>query len=783
MRGAVDKMKTGRLVQRILGYAATSFLAMCAGLFVNKLVTFSPFSYAPEHLVIAVSIFLVGIPFYIAYAYVYDYSDSSSLWPHHKTVIILVGVIFILMAIIVLLLISKFASIYKYVGLLILQFSLMVTHTVHTVCLYGKNEKKLIRNWLINPVLFSIALGFALPHAVANIEGSYFHLNFVPIYAFLAYSAMQMLFKKILTKRRFRNISLTIITIIVLVFSLSLIPYPNIPEWIKNLFVCAVFSAFFASFESWRITDSVIRKLNESDIGNNAHYKSTATAMCLGLLVIPCLLLTDYFQSVFYFGVMSLGIFGCFYWFVCGTSSKRFLSQNWVLLKNILGFIILLLVCVDLGMKFSLPKWIADFYGVFQFQTLLAVFGVFLFLANSFLSEYFQHKKRIIMGDIVLDASSSRGKAWIIIKKMFSKPRNFNRALGMLSFVIFLVLFLIDIMGNHADSVKNQIRAAELLYFIISILCIIFDICEKVLDFKKDNNVFLPSAGNANDNNAQSSYSKSVLGSFRGVLRLVRVSTGLLIEAIVTIPLVANSVPLSHALLCGLPFAITAMAGFALNDCVDYRKDAISKPHRAIPNGMISHLSAYRVVIVLFATSFLTSIAAASTQLEFVIYLLTMFGVIFYNIVVKHVAALKTILAALICVMPIVFVGIFTENSIVAVPVAAFAMIYVIGREIRMDILDCEGDRADGIRTLPIILGERIAIILSNIAIYSALFCICFLSLFYSNSTYISLLLVIIMISQIICECMWRSFNRSAMRKSILVQWIPMVAGLLIFIV
>jgi geranylgeranylglycerol-phosphate geranylgeranyltransferase len=686
-------------------------------------------------------------------------------------------------------------------------------HIVITVILIkktisgGKRKIPFIRDWLVNPVLYTVVTGFSIT-AILNDSKNwllYISQGVLFIYILIQFFAEKYginLYNLVLSKRfedKPRNIyliiSLFFITAIVLLFVVYIPKYPNIPEFVKIPFICAVFSTFIASFEAWKITAEMIKRNDSVEAGNNPYYKSTSAAMCLSIIIVPCLLLSDKFYAIFYFGAIFIGIIACFYWFLRGTTTNRFLykykkddtnkERNWACRKNIFGFSVLVLLCADSILKVPLPDGIRLFYVFFQWQTLYAVFGIFILLARSFLKEYFETKKRKIKEGYNFHCEPNRKRALIVIKIMFANPRNFNRALGILSFLIFTCLFLFDLLGTHSiDNNLIKLRAAEIVYFFISIFCIIFDIGEKMLDFSDKDTSKNQNDGNQNKiigDKEMSPITNFTLQKIKGIVRLLRFPTVLLIESIVLIPLLANGNSLATSFLFGLPFTLAAMVGFAENDCMDIDKDTISKPHRALPSGLITFPEAQKMTYMMSVLTVISISLISRNLLQAMLYFSAFIGVLTYNYFVKNIALLKVFVAAFISTLPIIFVGIFLKNYFYAIPVALIAFIYISGRELRMDILDQAGDSAACIRTFPLVFGRKVSSRISSFCIYIALLLSVILAIFYNHKVFGYMMIPCIILAQIICELYWYDQSNIKKRRSILFQWFPMIMSLFIF--
>ncbi len=154
------------------------------------------------------------------------------------------------------------------------------------------------------------------------------------------------------------------------------------------------------------------------------------------------------------------------------------------------------------------------------------------------------------------------------------------------------------------------------------------------------------------------------------------------------------------------------IASVVVNDFRDTDIDRISNPSRPLVTGAIDP-STYRTIGFLFFTASLFLAAIVSTQAAL---LLVLYQAIAYlysadPLRLKSIPVIATALAAGASLL-ILFMGFIvfsTEKNIVALPVTIpwllfFAYLAIIPVK---DFKDTEGDRADGVMTLPVLFGEE----------------------------------------------------------------------------
>lgn len=169
-------------------------------------------------------------------------------------------------------------------------------------------------------------------------------------------------------------------------------------------------------------------------------------------------------------------------------------------------------------------------------------------------------------------------------------------------------------------------------------------------------------------------------------------------------------IPLSAALSVATAVTLSAFAIYAVNDIYDVKIDAINASERPIPSGKISLNEAKTIAVVLFIISFLVAMSVSSTALLCV--------AVFSGLGVGYSVPpfrFKDGYFANVCWglgIAVVIIGGASVSSINADSiVAAFALAFLTGGcGLTKDLKDIEGDKALGIRTIPLLLGEKRAI-------------------------------------------------------------------------
>lgn len=164
-------------------------------------------------------------------------------------------------------------------------------------------------------------------------------------------------------------------------------------------------------------------------------------------------------------------------------------------------------------------------------------------------------------------------------------------------------------------------------------------------------------------------------------------------------------------------------AGNVINDYFDYNIDLINKPERPIPSGRISLKNGRNYGYLLFIAGticgFLISYLTGN-WIPFAIVLIADVILYLYAYKLKTTPLIGNLTVGFMTGFGFVFAGFSINNPsiiITSIYLGFFAFVMTTAREIVKDIEDIEGDKADGARTLPILIGEKKPAILAAILI------------------------------------------------------------------
>ncbi|APW99440.1 geranylgeranylglycerol-phosphate geranylgeranyltransferase [Halobiforma lacisalsi AJ5] len=149
-------------------------------------------------------------------------------------------------------------------------------------------------------------------------------------------------------------------------------------------------------------------------------------------------------------------------------------------------------------------------------------------------------------------------------------------------------------------------------------------------------------------------------------------------------------------------------AGNAINDYFDREIDRINRPDRAIPRGAVSPRGALAFSIVLFAVAVV--LAVMLPTLAIAIAGINLLSLVAYTELFKGLPGLGNALVAYLVGSTFLFGAAAVGEIAPAVVLFLLAAIATLTREIVKDVEDLEGDREEGLNTLPIAVGEQRAL-------------------------------------------------------------------------
>ncbi|OAQ51179.1 prenyltransferase [Natrinema mahii] len=152
-------------------------------------------------------------------------------------------------------------------------------------------------------------------------------------------------------------------------------------------------------------------------------------------------------------------------------------------------------------------------------------------------------------------------------------------------------------------------------------------------------------------------------------------------------------------------------AGNAINDYFDREIDRINQPERAIPRGAVSPRGALAFSVLLFAGA--VALAVTLPAAAIAIAGVNLLALVAYTEFFKGLPGLGNALVAYLVGSTFLFGAAAVGEIAPAVVLFVLAAIATLTREIIKDVEDVEGDREEGLNTLPIAIGERRALVVA----------------------------------------------------------------------
>jgi geranylgeranylglycerol-phosphate geranylgeranyltransferase len=193
-------------------------------------------------------------------------------------------------------------------------------------------------------------------------------------------------------------------------------------------------------------------------------------------------------------------------------------------------------------------------------------------------------------------------------------------------------------------------------------------------------------------------------------------------------------------LLIFFSMAFITSAGFSINDYFDRESDAVIKPRRPIPSGVLSLKQVVAISSFLFAAGL--ALAFLINWLSFLILLVDCILLVFYSALIKRKSGFAAnVLVGLLVGTAFIYGEATSTQTISLVSLSLYPICFgTIGGNILRDILSLEGDSKIGYPTLPQKIGNKgsvrvaalffmLTAILAPLPFFLQFFGICYLSL------------------------------------------------------
>lgn len=622
----------------------------------------------------------------------------------------------------------------------------------------------IVRHRLVWPVVLSIGISLYYGLSFSALSTSLKPL--IPIGFILFVYFLSEAFR--LSKRKYVVVTLlfsTGFTIITVLLKTNIINLPNLTglgDFFSSMLFCVTVSAYLAVFEAWKVTSDIAKvgqvtvngadsaigvtsSPNQSSSLEKANQYSIATliALMISVWAMPFFFVFSQYGVFFLIGFVVHAFLSFSFWYVFGRG-KYLVDLKWGRIKNVSGLVFLALLVLVTFLDTKPSQHIFKGFASLDGLSLLA-WGSTLTLATF----YFDIRR----------AFRRKNRRGIWFKTLITKI-NVIRFWSILC--LFASFILVRLASGYAEGSEEYYKA-ELAFSVYGIcigICFVVVLLDSI-------NIRPP---------------MSTIGTYLfGLLILSRIVTSSLISLAVLIPSLNRGNSFYDSLAHSLPFFLTAVGGFALNDFYDVGKDKVNKPYRAIPSGKLSARLVLAVSLIFLFAAVVLSIILSRTSTEFVLYALTLLGVSTYNYFVKYLSISKTFLTSTISALPLLYSVLIFDypTTYLLLPLATSA--FILGREWLMDVRDIKGDSMGGITTIPMLIGRNQTAKLGFL--FQFLSVIFLLPIVVSNGSLLGWgLLVVITTSIALLVPLW--FYRSGEYRQRVVQilWVPMLSGVLMLL-
>ncbi|WP_224336346.1 geranylgeranylglycerol-phosphate geranylgeranyltransferase [Haloprofundus halobius] len=154
--------------------------------------------------------------------------------------------------------------------------------------------------------------------------------------------------------------------------------------------------------------------------------------------------------------------------------------------------------------------------------------------------------------------------------------------------------------------------------------------------------------------------------------------------------------------------ACATAAGNAVNDYFDHEIDRINRPDRAIPRGAVSPGGALAFSVALFLAAVVAAVVLP--PLAIAIAVTNLLALVAYTKLFKGLPGVGNAVVAYLTGSTFLFGAAAVGNPRDVVVLFLLAAVATFTREVVKDVEDVDGDREEGLRTLPIVVGERRAL-------------------------------------------------------------------------
>jgi geranylgeranylglycerol-phosphate geranylgeranyltransferase len=221
------------------------------------------------------------------------------------------------------------------------------------------------------------------------------------------------------------------------------------------------------------------------------------------------------------------------------------------------------------------------------------------------------------------------------------------------------------------------------------------------------------------------------MNKITGIIRLVRPINCIIIGfAVLVGAIVANrSLSFNGATLTRMTFGFVTgftflAAANTINDYYDRKIDAVNEPSRPIPSGVVKPNEALGYAAVLSVTGFVAAFLTNIPSLTLAVIAWFLFA--YYATKGKKTGILGNFIVSACIAIPFVYGSLMAKGTMkealspTVTVFASLAFLSTVGREITKGIVDVEGDRLEGVKTVAVLYGSKKAAFLALLFYVSA---------------------------------------------------------------
>jgi geranylgeranylglycerol-phosphate geranylgeranyltransferase len=208
------------------------------------------------------------------------------------------------------------------------------------------------------------------------------------------------------------------------------------------------------------------------------------------------------------------------------------------------------------------------------------------------------------------------------------------------------------------------------------------------------------------------------MSKIRGLVQLIRpinclmMGFAVFVGVILAHPTLLTSFFLNILFGFSTGFFLTA-AAMIINDYYDRKIDAVNEPSRPIPMGLISTNEALILFLLVSLVGFIFAIL--TSVLCLLVSVISWVIVVAYVTVGKRTGLPGNFLVSICVAIPFIYGSIIVFDEIVSSVLIFVFMAFLsnTGREITKGIVDVEGDKKEGVKTIAVRYGSKIAAIIA----------------------------------------------------------------------